>query len=130
MRGVVSLGLLAVLAALAPVVISRYGLTQHEVWVPSSILVFVGSVGVIAINTLTPEARAADDPIPRSIKVVRFAVWMPTMIVLFLSPIAIALGVAPVREEALYFTVVALALLWSAVSLLMLVFTGRRPATA
>jgi hypothetical protein len=38
--------------------------------------------------------------------------------------------VAPVREEALYFTLVALALFWSAVSLLMLVFTGRRPATA
>ena len=72
----------------------------------------------------------ADDPIPRSLKVVRFAVWAPTMIVLFLSPIAIVLGVAPVPEEALYFTLVALALFWCGIALLMLVFTGRRPATA
>ena len=52
------------------------------------------------------------------------------MIVLLLSPIVIALGVAPVPEDALYFTLVVLALFWSAISLLMLVFTGRRPATA
>jgi hypothetical protein len=38
--------------------------------------------------------------------------------------------VAPVPEEALYFTLVAVALFWSGISLLMLVFTGRRPATA
>ena len=76
------------------------------------------------------KARVAEDPVPRSIKVVRFAVWAPSMIVLFLSPIAIALGAAPVPEEALYFTLVALALFWSAMSLLMLVFAGRRRATA
>jgi len=130
MRGVVASGLLAVLAALAPVVISRYGLTEHQVWALSSILVFVAMVGIFAITNLTPEARVAEDPIPRSIKVVRFAIWAPTVIVLFSSPIVIALGVAPVREEALYFTVVALTLLLCAICLLMLVFTGRRPATA
>lgn len=63
-------------------------------------------------------------------KVVRFAVWAPTMIVVFLSPIAIVLGVAPVPEEALHFTLVALALLLCAISLLMLVWTERRPASA
>ena len=130
MRGVVALGLLAVLAAIAPVVISRYGLTEHQVWVLSSILVFVALAGVFAISNLTPEARVAEDPLPRSIKVVRFAVWLPTVIAVFFSPIAIALGVAPVPEEALYFTVVALTLLLCAICLLMLVFTGRRPATA
>jgi hypothetical protein len=130
MRGVVSIGLMACFAALAPVVISRYGLTEHEIFALSSILFLVGFIGVFAINNLSPEARVAEEPIPRSIKVVRFAVWAPSMIVLLLSPIAIALGVAPVREEALCFTLVALALLWSAISLLMLVFTGRRPATA
>ena len=130
MRGVVSIGLMACLAALAPVVISRYGLTEHEIWALSSILFLVGFIGIFAINNLSPEARVAEDAIPRSLKVARFAVWAPSMIVLFLSPVAIALGVAPVREEALYFTLVALALFWSAISLLMLVFTGRRPATA
>jgi hypothetical protein len=130
MRGVVSVGLVAVLAALAPVVISRYGLTEHEVWALSSILFLVGVIGVFVLNNTTTEARVADEGISRRILVVRFAVWAPTMLVLFSSPIVIALGVAPDLEEALYFTVVALALFWSAVCLLMLVFTGRHPATA
>jgi hypothetical protein len=130
MRGVVSIGLVAVLAALAPVVISRYDLTEHEVWALSSILLFAGSVGVFALNNLSPETRAIEDPIPTSMRALRTVIWVPTMIVVFLSPIAIVLGVAPVPEEALYFTVVALALLMCAMSLLMLVWTGRRPATA
>ncbi len=130
MRGVVSIGLLAVLTALAPVVISRYGLTDHEVWTLSSVLFLVGFVGVFAVGNLSPEARVADDPIPTSIKAIRFAVWAPSMAVLFLAPIAMALGVAPVREEALYFTLVALALFWCGIGLLTLVFTGRRPASA
>ena len=57
MRGVVSIGLVAVLAALAPVVMSRYGLSEHEVWALSSILFLVGFVGVFFINNLSPEAQ-------------------------------------------------------------------------
>ena len=131
MRGVVSIGLLAVLTALAPVVISRYGLTEHEVWALSSALFLVGAIGVFLVNNLSPEARTEEaDPVRRSIKVVRAAIWLPTVIVLFLGPISIALGVAPVPEAALYFTLVALALAGCAMTLLMLVFAGRRPASA
>ncbi len=131
MRAVVSIGLVAVLAALAPVVISRYGLTEHQVWAVSSILFLVGFTGTFLINNLSPEARAEGvDPVRRSIKVVRFAAWLPSMAFLFLAPIAIALGLAPALEEAIYFTLVALALAWCAIALLMLVFTGRRPVSA
>ncbi len=130
MRGVVSMGLAAVLGALAPVLISRYGVTEHEVWALSSILFLICFIGVFFINNLSPEARTAEDPIRRSLKIVRFAVWVPSMAFLFLAPIAIALGLAPASEEALYFTLVALALAWCAMALLMLVFTGRRSATA
>ena len=131
MRAVVSIGLVAVLAALAPVVISRYGLSEHEVWALSSVLFLIGFIGVFLINNLSPEARMAEvDPVRRSIKIVRAAVWLPTMAFLFLAPVAIALGMAPALEEALYFTVVVLGLAWCAIALLMLVFTGRRPASA
>lgn len=130
MRGVVSLGLLAVLAALAPVVISRYGLMEHDVWALCSVLFLVTFIGLFAIISLTPEGRSAQDPIPMSIKFVRVAVWVLSLMVIVVTPVAIVLGVAPVKEEALYFTLVALALFWSGVCLLMLVFTGRRPASA
>lgn len=130
MRGVVSEGLLVVLAALAPVVISRYGLTGHEVWALSSILFLLGFGGTFAMNNLSPEARTADDPLRPSLQIVRFAVWLPSMAFLFLAPIAIALGLAPAHEEALYFTLLVLTMAWCALALLMLVFTGRRPASA
>jgi hypothetical protein len=131
MRGVVSIGLVAVVAAIIPVVISRYGLSEHEVWALSSVLFLVGWIGTFLINNLSPEARAEGaDPVRRSVKIVRLAVWVPSMAFLFLAPIAIALGLAPALEEALYFTLVALALGWCAMALLMLVFTGRRPVSA
>ena len=128
MRGVVSMGLAVVFAALAPVVISRYGVTEHEIWALSSVVFLVAIIGVFATN-LTPEARVAE-PIRRSVIVVRGAVWVPSAVAFLLGPIGIATGVAPVREEALYFTLVALALFWAAIGLLMLVFTGRRPVSA
>ena len=131
MRGVVSIGLMAVLAALVPVVISRYGLSDHEVWALSSVLFLVAWIGTFLANNLSPEARAEEaDPVRRSVKIVRFAVWLPSMAFLLLAPIAIALNLAPVAEEALYFTLVALTLAMCAMALLMLVFTGRRPASA
>jgi hypothetical protein len=131
MRGVVSMGLTAVLAAIIPVVISRYGLSEHEVWALSSILFLVGFIGTFLINNMSPEARAEGaDPVRRSVKIVRVAVWVPSMAFLFLAPIAIALGLAPASEEALYFTLVALTLAWCAMALLMLVYTGRRPVSS
>lgn len=130
MRGVVSLGLLAVLAALAPVVISRYGLKEHDVWALCSVLFLVGFIGLFAIVSLTPEGRLADDPVPVSIRVLRVALWALSVMVIVATPVAIVLGVAPVKEAALYFTLVVLALFWSGVCLLMLVFTGRRSASA
>jgi hypothetical protein len=131
MRGVVSIGLVAVLAALAPVVISRYGLTDHEVWALSSVLFLAAFIGTFLVNNLSPEARAEEaDPVRRSVKVARLVIWVPSMSFLFLAPIAIALGLAPAHEEALYFTLVAVALAWCAMAILLLVFAGRRPASA
>jgi hypothetical protein len=37
MRGVVSYGLLTIVAALAPVALGRYGLAEHQVWALSSV---------------------------------------------------------------------------------------------
>ena len=76
MRGLVSFGLLTVVAALAPVTLGGYGLTAHEVWVLSSLLVLVGYLVVFAVGlghpsigrtcgTGTGERRAGDGGSPR-----------------------------------------------------------------
>ena len=135
MRAVVGMGMLTIIAALAPVTLGRYDLTDPQVWALSSVLVLVGWLGMFAFNARTPEYRAnwvASTAAARLQPgdVVQGAAYVLYMIVMVLAPIIIMLGVAPELEAALYFTVVALTLLMSALALLMLVFTGRRPATA
>ena len=62
--------------------------------------------------------------------VVRFALWALSIVAWLAATIVIVLGLAPDLEAALYATIVALILFWSAVSLLWLVYAGRRPASA
>jgi hypothetical protein len=134
-RGMVMFGVLAIVAALAPVTLGRYDLTRHEVWALSSALVLAGWFVFVAYQTRTPEYRANlaagfEATRPRW-AVVRDAVTTGLyMVVALLAPIAIILGVAPDLEAALYFTVVVLMLLGAAWLLLDLVYSQRSPASA
>jgi hypothetical protein len=130
MRGVVSMGLLTVVGALAPVTFGRYDLSEHEVWALSSVVLLVGVVGVAAAITLSPESRAAEMELPRRIERVAMAVWVLWTIAVLLTPIVILSGVAPNLEAALYFTVVVLILLWTAFLLLQMVFRRREAAAS
>ncbi len=98
-------------------------------WALCSAFFLVTFAALFVILSLTPEGRSVEDPVPMSIKIVRLVVWALSIVVIVVGPIAIVLGMAPVKEAALYFTLVALALFWSGICLLMLVFTGRRSAS-
>jgi L-asparagine transporter-like permease len=124
------MGLMAVVAALAPVTIGRYGLTEHQVWVLSSVLVLVGTWGMIAISNLMPEVKADRAAASRTFLMAETALSLLFAIPLILAPVAIVLGLLPELEAALYFTVVVLILLMAGGSLLELVYSQRRPATA
>ena len=133
MRMMVSMAMLTIVAALAPVTLGRYDLTDHQVWALGSGLILVGWLLMIVVSARTPEYRAAYTESYRAIKpgdVVEGAVFVLYLIVSLLTPIVIMLGVAPDLEAALYFTVVVLILLGAGWTLLGLVFMQRRPATA
>jgi L-asparagine transporter-like permease len=127
MRGVVSFGLLTVVAALAPVTISRYAPTEHQAWALSSVLVLVGLVGLIVVMARTPEYRANMAATWRSgrLKAIENLASVPLSIALGLAPIVIILGLAPELEAAIYFTLVVLLLLSAGWVLLDLVFSQR-----
>jgi hypothetical protein len=129
MRGMVSMGMLTVVAALAPVTLGCRDLGEHQVWALSSALVLVGLIGLVVTQALTPEYRAAMR-IRRRVEVVEDAASALLMIVMVLAPIIIVLGLAPDLEAALYFTVVVLTLLGAGWLLLDLVISQRRPASA
>lgn len=138
MRAVVSIGMLTVVAALAPVTLGRFDLTEHQVWMSSSVLVLVGWLVLIAAMARTPEYRAnmaaefGANRATRSpwVNVVETAVWVLYLIAMAITPIIIVLGVAQRLEAALYFAVVVLILVGAGWALLTLVFAQRRRASA
>ncbi len=132
MRTVASLGVLAVVGALMPVALSRYGIAGHTLWALSSVLILVGWVIGFVAMFRTPEYRegwAAEIEARRTTRsgsqVVGDGTYVLYMLASFLVPIVIVLGVAPEQEAGLYFTVVMLVLLGAAWTLLNLVFAQR-----
>jgi hypothetical protein len=127
MRTVVSMGMLTVVAALAPVTLDRFGLSEHMVRAVSSALVLVGGAGMVALQAGTAEYRAGWSSAlavtePRWMWVVGNLAYVVYMLLLVLTPIAIILSLLPDLEAALYIAVVVLILLGAGWSLLYLVF--------
>jgi hypothetical protein len=127
-RGVVSVGLMTIVAALAPVTLGRYDLTEHSVWALSSAGFVAGLVAIAFLNVRTPEYRVR--PYSRRVVVAGVAAVALLTLAAVLAPVVIMLGVTPDIEAALYFTAVVLVLLLDAFWLLQLVFRGRQPASA
>jgi hypothetical protein len=138
MRMVVMLGMMAIVAALAPVTLARYGPTGHQVWALSSAVVVLSWLVVFVANSRTPEWREgwAMSTAPAragrlgAFEAIEWVVYVFYMLASLLTPIVIVLGLAPDLEAALYFTVVVLILLGAGWALLGLVFMPRRPVGA
>jgi len=138
-RGMVSSGVLTVVAALAPVTIARYGLTGHQIWVLSSIVALTGLLVTTAAMARTPEYRAnwaaeieaaRTGSRPRWFVIADRVTTMLWSLAVLLIPIIIMLGVAPELEAALFSTLVELFLLLAAWLLLALVYVQRLPESA
>ena len=136
-RWVVSLGIWVVIAALAPVIVNRYDITGHELWLVCSLLALVLFAVMFAVNARSPEnlaeraATFAATPRATAMVVVQAVptVWLPTVsIVLALA--LVVLGLFPDQEPALYLTAVAARPVRAALSLLLLVVAPRRPSAA
>jgi len=134
MRVVVGLGMLTVVAALAPVVIGRYDLGDHEVLVMSSVLVAIAFAVLWFVHVRSPEYRTARAIVMETRPTIQSALENAASLLIVggsaLALVAIVLGVAPELEAALYLTVVVLLLVLAAWTLLWLVFMQRRPASA
>jgi hypothetical protein len=132
-RVTVAMGVLAIIGALAPVTLSGYGLTDHEVLALSSVLVLAGTLGIWFLHVRSPEYKAyaasweRPGPSLAILGTVAWGLWLAGML---LAPVVIVLGAAPDLEAALYFTVLVLILLLAAWALMSLVFAQRRPAPA
>ncbi len=139
MRAVVSIGMLTVAVALAPGVLGRFDLSEHEVWALSSAVTLIGWNLVFVAMARTPEYRAswaselADQRAGARARWVVLPEWVAyvlLMALLTIAPIIIIVGVVPELEAALYYALVVLLLLAAGWTLLSLVYAQRRPAVA
>jgi hypothetical protein len=126
-RWVVTTAIWVVIAGLAPIVVSTYGLVGHGLWLGCSLLALAFLIVMTAVFSLTPENRSelADNlaTTPRALIV---AVMVPTFwvpfVLIIIALVAVVLGLFPDQEHALYLTAVALGLLMSALMLFVGVF--------
>lgn len=134
MRMMVSMGMLTIVAALAPGAVSRFDVTGHQLWALSSALVLAGWLVMLVASLRTPEYRtgwAAEIGKERAqhpglLVMVDWVVYGLYMLASLLSPIVIVLGVVQDLEAALYYALVVLILLGAGWVLLGLVFMERR----
>ena len=129
-RNVVNQALIVIAVALVPVVLGRYGLADHALWLGASVIALVIDWAVILLlhtrrehmAMLVLQTRAARTALASTILLLE----APAQIALIL----VVLGLFPDLEPALYLTAVVLLLFEAAVVLVMLVYTQGRPATA
>jgi Na+/melibiose symporter-like transporter len=129
-RWVMSLGIWVVIAALTPVIVNRYDIAAHELWVACSLVALVFWFSLALAFVRAPETREDRTTYSRmqlaAVETGNLLFVVPTMIALVL----VVLGLFPDREPALYLTAVGLQLFLGVTILLELVFTHRRPKPA
>jgi hypothetical protein len=130
-RWVVTTAIWVVIAALAPIVVSSYGATGHELWLACGLLAIVFLLVMTAVYSVTPENRVERaDIMANTSRAFIVAVMVPTFwapfVLVLLALVGVVLGLFPTHERALYLTAVALGLLMSALMLFVGVFWPRR----
>ena len=129
-RSVVGAALWVVVAALAPVIISRYDITGHGLWLVCSLLALVLMFSVWIVNLRTPEMQEEIATSSRAQLVGQGFADTLIYILMIGALVLVVLGLFPDQEPALYLTAVTLGLFMGALTLLFLVFSQRRPRTA
>jgi hypothetical protein len=136
-RWVVTTGIWAVIVALAPIVVSEYGIVAHELWLACSVLALALLAIMIVVYSRTPENRAevagarSATPVATIALVMGTTFWLE-FVLLVVALVLVVFGAFPDREQAIYLSAVALGLLMSALGLFVAVFwpTSRRSAQA
>jgi len=126
MRFVVWLGMLTVVAALAPVTLGPYGLGEHEVWVLSSVISVAVYLGMGVVNVRMPELKA--DAVTDRRRDAAFSALLAVPAAVAVA--VIVLGLRPDLDAALYRTIVVLLLVGAGGTLLELVYSQRQPVSA
>ena len=121
-RGLVTMGLGVVVAALIPIGLERYGVTGHNLWFTCSLIYFILNWIVSIWSLRKPEIRKIVITDARAHPVTAIIFWLLLEIPFQVPLILIMLGLYPDLEPALYTTALFFALFQAAFTLSQLVY--------
>ena len=126
-RGLVTMGLGIIVAALIPVALTLYGVTDHTLWFLSSIIFFSLNWVVIILSFRDPINRELMKSETHSSPVISVLFWLllevPFQVLLVLT----ILGLYPHLEPAFYTTALLFFLFQAAFALVQLVYSQAGP---
>jgi uncharacterized membrane protein (DUF373 family) len=129
-RSVVTIAIWVVVAALAPIIVSRYDISGHDLWLACGLLALLLLLVIWIVNERTTESRELGAAYSRAELLGVAASNLAFTIPMIGALILVVLGVFPDQEPALYLTAVGLGLFLGALTLLLLVVSQRRPQRA
>lgn len=125
LRGVLALGIWVVVAALLPVVVSRYDVDEAVIWRPSAVVALVAWAGFLAAFGLSGESRSINRS-PERLDRLFPLVGVPLHLLIGGSLVLVVAGSPAGSADALYVTALATALVFAGYALLALVMSRRR----
>jgi hypothetical membrane protein len=122
-RGVVTIGLLVIVASLVPVGLNRYGITGHTLWVTSSAL-FLALVWVVMVMGMRrSENRRLMASQAKATPLLTAFFWTVLEIPIHVPLVLVLIGVFPDLEPAFYTTALVVHLFEAAWVLAQLVYS-------
>jgi hypothetical protein len=121
-RAVVTIGLEVVVAALVPVVLARYQVAGHNLWLVSSLVFLVINWAVIVHSLRSPENRQLMVNLARSSPLRTLFFWLLLELPVQIPLLLIVLGMSQNLEPAFYLTALVFSLFEAAFVLAQLVY--------
>lgn len=129
-RGVVSIGLLVIVAALLPVALGRYGVGERTLWFVCSLAFLLLLWGVMILGFRRPENRQLMISQARTSPVMTAVFWLLLEASIQVPLILAVLGLFPDLEPAFYTTALVVHLFEGAFVLAQLVYSQVSPRQA
>ena len=128
-RAVVTIGLLVIIAALIPVILSNYGLNGHDLWVISSLVFLILNWAGIILSLRRPENRMLMKTQSRESPLMTVLFWFLLEIPVQLPLVLILIGLWSELEPAFYTTALVFNLFEAAFVLVQLVYAQVNPTS-
>ena len=123
LRGLVTVGLVVVIAALIPVLITSYGFIDHILWFWSSLIFLCLNWSVMLWTIRQPESRAVMKSMTRANPVKMALFWLLLEVPLELPLFIVILGLFPDLDSAFYLTGLLFLLFQAAYTLATVVYS-------